>query len=195
MKAVQRSQILPYDQYEKLRPLLRPLFIAEKDRRRLAVGDHLTLLFENAQTVWYQVEEMLRSERIESEEGIAHELDTYNELLPGPNELAATLLIEFSDPAQRDQNLRKLAGLEDQIALVIGERRQKARVDLRQVSPERVSSVQFIRFALGGLDAESFAAMSREGRVAVEVTHPALTVRAPIDGTLAAALAQDLAQS
>ncbi len=195
MKAVQRTQILPYDQYEKLRPLLRPLFIAEKDRHRLAVGEHVTLLFENVQTVWYQVQEMLRSEQIASEEGIAHELDTYNELLPGPNELAATLLIEFTDTAQRDENLRKLAGLEDQIALVIGERRQKARVDLRQVSPERVSSVQFIRFSLGGLDAESFAALCAQGRIAVEVTHPAMTVRAAINGPLAAALALDLAQS
>jgi len=195
MKAVQRSQILPYDQYERLRPLLRPLFIAEKDRRRLAVGPNVTLLFENVQTVWYQVQEMLRSERIESEAGIAHELDTYNELLPGPNELAATMLIEFADPAQREENLRKLAGLENQVALVIGERRQKARVDLRQVSAERVSSVQFLRFSLGGLDAEGLMAMAGQGRIAVEISHPAMMVRAPISGSLAAALAQDLAQS
>jgi hypothetical protein len=195
MKAVQRSQILPYDLYEKLRPLLRPLLIAEKDRRRLAVGPNVTLLFENVQTVWYQVQEMLRSERIESEEGIAHELDTYNELLPGPNELAATMLIEFSDPAQRDENLRKLAGLENQVALVIGDRRQKARVDLRQVSPERVSSVQFLRFSLGGLDAEALTALAAQERLAVEISHPSMTVRAPIGGTLAAALAQDLAQN
>lgn len=195
MKAVQRTQIMPYDQYERLRPLLRPLFIAEKNRHRLAVGHHMTLLFENVQTVWYQIQEMLRSERIDSEEGIAHELDTYNELLPGPNELAATMLIEFADASQRDENLRKLAGLENQIALVLGDRRQRARVDLRQVSPERVSSVQFIRFALGGLDAEGFTAMASQGRIAVEITHPAMTLRAPIEGDLAAALAQDLAQS
>jgi Protein of unknown function (DUF3501) len=195
MKAVQRGQILPYDQYEKLRPLLRPLFIAEKDRRRLAVGEHVTLLFENAQTVCYQVQEILRSERISSEEGIAHELDTYNELLPGPNELTATLLIEFTDAAERDENLRQLAGLENQIHLLIGDRRHQARVDLRQVSPERVSSVQFVRFALGGIDAEGFAANAAQGRVAVEITHPAMTVRAPISGALAAALAQDLSQS
>ncbi len=194
MKAVQRGQILPYDQYEKLRPLLRPLFIAEKDRRRLAVGEHVTLLFENAQTVWYQVQEILRSERI-SEESIAHELDTNNELLPGPNELAATLLIEFTDAAQRDESLRQLAGLENQIHLLIGDRRHQARVDLRQVTPERVSSVQFVRFALGGIDAEGFAANAAQGRVAVEITHPAMTVRAPISGALAAALAQDLSQS
>ena len=195
MKAVQRGQILPYDQYEKLRPLLRPLFIAEKDRRRLAVGEHVTLLFENAQTVWYQVQEMLRSEQISSEEGIAHELDTYNELLAGPNELAATLLIEFTDAAQRDESLRQLAGLENQIYLLIGERRHQARVDLRQVSAERVSSVQFVRFVLGGIDAEGFAEKAAQGQVAVEISHPAMTVRAPISGILAAALAQDLSQS
>lgn len=195
MKAVQRNQVLSYDQYEKLRPLLRPLFIAEKERRRLAVGEHLTLLFENAQTVWYQVQEMLRSERIESEEDIAHELDTYNELLPGPNEVAATLLIEFPDPAQRDENLRKLTGLEDQISLVIGDRRHQARVDMRQIASERVSSVQFVRFGLGEIDAETFAQGAAQGRIAVEITHPAMIVRGLISGPLAGALAQDLSQS
>jgi hypothetical protein len=195
MKALRMGEILPYEQYEKLRPLLRPLFIAEKDRRRLAVGEHVTLLFENVQTVWYQVEEMLRGERITSQEGIAHELDTYNELLPGPNELGATLLIEFTDPAHRDENLRNLAGLENHISLVIGDRRQKARVDLRQVSPERVSSVQFLHFALGGIGAEEFAALAEQGRIAVEIAHPAMTARAPISGALAHSLAQDLSQS
>ncbi len=195
MKAVQRGQILPCDQYDKLRPLLRPLFIAEKDRHRLAVGPHLTMLFENTRTVWYQVQEMLRSEHVESEDGIAHELDTYNELLPGPNEIAATLLIEFTDAATRDENLRKLVGLENHIFLVIGDRRQKARVDLRQVSAERVSSVQFLRFGLGGLDAEGFAAKAAQGAVAIEVTHPSMQVRAPFSPVLAGVLARDLSES
>jgi len=189
------AQILSYELYEKLRPLLRPLFIAEKDRRRLTIGEHVTLLFENAQTVWYQVQEMLRSERISSEEGIAHELDTYNELLPGPNELAATMMIQFTDAAQRDENLRKLAGLENQIYLRISDRRQKARVDLRQVSDERVSSVQFVRFALGGIDAEGFATKARQGQISVEIEHPAMTMSAPITDTLAAVLVEDLIQS
>ena len=195
MKPVQMAQILSYELYEKLRPLLRPLFIAEKDRRRLTIGEHVTLLFENAQTVWYQVQEMLRSERISSEEGIAHELDTYNELLPGPNELAATMMIQFTDAAQRDENLRKLAGLENQIYLRISDRRQKARVDLRQVSDERVSSVQFVRFALGGIDAEGFATKARQGQISVEIEHPAMTMSAPITDTLAAVLVEDLIQS
>lgn len=195
MKALQRGQILPLEQYEKLRALLRPLFIAEKNRRRLAVGEHVSLLFENVQTVWYQVQEVVRSERIASEEGIEHELDTYNELLPGPNELAATMLIEFTQETQRGENLRKLAGLEDHISLLIGERRQKARFDLRQVSTQRVSSVQFLRFPLGGIDAQTFAAQAAEGRIVVEITHPQMAVRTPVSGVLAAALAEDLAQN
>ena len=193
MKAVHRAQILPFEQYEKLRALLRPLFIAEKSRRRLAIGEHLSLLFENAQTVWYQVQEMLRTERIATDEGIEHELDTYNELLPGPNELAATMLIEYADAAERDENLHKLIGLENHVSLLIGERRQKARFDLRQVSTERISSVHFVRFPLGGIDAPTFAAQAAEGRLVVEVTHPQMTVRTPITGVLAAALAEDLA--
>ncbi|MGO9057024.1 MAG: DUF3501 family protein [Candidatus Binataceae bacterium] len=195
MRAVQRSQILPYQQYEKLRSLLRPLFIAEKNRRRLAVGEHLTLLFENAQTVWYQVQEMLRTEQITSDEGIAHELDTYNELLPGPNELAATLLIQFPDAAQRDEKLRKLIGLENHVSLLIGERRHKGRFDLRQMDAERVSSVQFVRFPIGGIDARDFIAKAAEGGIMVEISHPEMPVRATISGTLAAFLAEDLVQN
>jgi hypothetical protein len=88
VQPVSIKEILPFQQYEILRPRLRPLFIAEKDRRRLAVGDHMTLLFENGQTVWYQVEEMLRAEKISDEAAIRHEIDTYNELLPKLGELA-----------------------------------------------------------------------------------------------------------
>ena len=105
------------------------------------------------------------------------------------------MLIEFTQAAQRDENLRQLVGLENHISLLIGERRQKARFDLRQVSTQRVSSVQFLRFPLGGIDAQTFAARAAEGRIVVEITHPQMTVRTPISGVLAAALAEDLAQN
>jgi hypothetical protein len=195
MRAVQRSQILPFEQYDKLRALLRPLFIAEKSLRRLPVGEHLTFLFENAQTVWYQVQEMLRTEQIASEEGIAHELDTYNELLPGPNELAATLLIEFTDAKERDERLRQLIGLENHVSLLIGERRHQCRFDVRQMDAERVSAVQFVRFPTGGIDAQDFIAKAAAGAIVVEVSHSEMPVRATISGALAASLAEDLAQN
>jgi hypothetical protein len=192
MKPVTLKEILPFEQYEILRPRLRPLFIAEKDRRRLAVSDNLTLLFENGQTVWYQIEEMVRAERISEESAIRHEIDTYNELLPRPGELTATLMIEYTDAAERDRALRELIGLEQHLWICLDRRREKVRFDLRQVSNERVSSVQFVRFPLGGLDAEEFAAMADAGKIAIEADHPKLQTRAEITGELARALSQDL---
>lgn len=193
MKPVTLKEILPFEQYETLRPLLRPLFIAEKDRRRLAATDHMTLLFENVQTVWYQVEEMLRTERISTEAAIRHEIDTYNELLPRPGELSATMLIEYGDAAQRETALRELVGLERHLWICLDQRREGVRFDERQISPDRVSAVQFVRFPLGGLDSTEFLALAKAEKLAIEVDHPRMQGRALITGALARALAQDLA--
>lgn len=191
MKPVTLKETLPFEQYEILRPLLRPLFIAEKDRRRLGVADHMMLLFENAQTVWYQVEEMMRTERISGEAAVRHEIDTYNELLPRPGELSATMLIEY-DTAERETALRELIGLEDHVWICLDQRREAARFDERQISTERVSAVQFVRFPLGGLDSTEFLALANAGKLAIEVDHPRMQGRALIAGMLAKALAQDL---
>jgi hypothetical protein len=195
VKPVTLKEIIPFEQYEILRPRLRPLFIAEKERRRLAVGEHLTLLFENGQTVWYQVEEMIRSERISAEDAIRHEIDTYNELLPRPGELTATMLIEYADEAQRDAALRELVGLERHLWIRIGELREHARFDTRQIATDRISAVQFVRFPLGGLDQQEFLKFAAEGKIAIEADHPKLNVRAPIAGPIAISLARDLADT
>lgn len=192
MKPVTLKEILPFEQYEILRPRLRPLFIAEKNRRRFAVGDHLTLLFENAQTVWYQIEEMIRTERISEEAAIRHEIDTYNELLPRPGELTATMLIEYPDAHQRDTALRELVGLERHLWICLGDRREHARFDHRQMDTDRISSVQFVRFPLGGLEPAEFVALANAGQVAIAVDHPKLNVRTSISGPLAEILGQDL---
>jgi len=192
VKPVTLKEILPFEQYEILRPRLRPLIIAEKERRRLAVGDHLTLLFENGQTVWYQVEEMVRSERISAEDAIRHEIDTYNELLPRPGELTATMLLEYTDEAERNVAFRALVGLERHLWIRIGERREPSRFDNRQIATDRVSAVQFVLFPLGGLDHDEFLKFAAEGKIAIEVDHPQLTERALITGPIAKALATDL---
>jgi hypothetical protein len=195
VKPVTLKEILPFEQYEILRPRLRPLIIAEKERRRLAVGDHLTLLFENGQTVWYQVQEMVRSERISAEDAIRHEIDTYNELLPRPGELTATMLVEYADEAERNVALRALVGLERHLRIRIGERREPARFDTRQIATDRVSAVQFVRFPLGGLDHDEFLRFAAEGKIAIEVDHPHLKESALINGPIAKALATDLSDS
>ncbi|MGH7984777.1 MAG: DUF3501 family protein [Candidatus Binataceae bacterium] len=193
MKPVTLKEILPLQQYDVLRPRLRPLFMVEKDRRRLAVGEHVTLLFENARTVWYQVQEMVRTERMTSEDAIRHEIDTYNELLPRPGELSATVMIEFA-PEERDRALRALVGIERQVFIRLDQRREPARFDLRQMSAERVSSVQFARFPLGGLEPDEFLEMAKREKVAIEIAHPSLSATGVITGALADALAQDLAE-
>jgi len=192
LKPVTLKEIIPFEQYEVLRPRLRPLFIAEKNRRRLSLGEHLTLLFENGQTVWYQIEEMLRTERIADEAAIRHEIDTYNELLPRPGELTATMMIEYPDAAQRGVALHELVGVERHVWICLGNRRESARFDARQMSAERVSAVQFVRFPLGGLDADEFLALANAGKVALEVDHPKMQARAEIRNALAETLAQDL---
>ncbi|HTT75073.1 MAG TPA: DUF3501 family protein [Candidatus Binataceae bacterium] len=193
VKSVTLKEILPFEQYEILRPRLRPLFLADKERHRLALGNHMTLLFENGQSVWYQIQEMVRTERLTAENAIRHEIDTYNDLLPRAGELAATMLIEYPDPQERDSKLRRLVGLEQHLWIRIGERREQARFDSRQMATDRISSVQFVRFRLGGLEPEEFAAMARHGKIEIEVDHPELRVTVAITGEIASALARDLA--
>lgn len=194
MKPVILKEILPFEQYEILRPRLRPLFIAEKDRRRFAVSEHMTLLFENGQTVWYQIQEMIRTERLTDEAAIRHEIDTYNELLPRPNELSATMLVEYPEAASRDAALKALVGLERHLWIRLDGRRENARFDQRQMSSDRISSVQFVRFPLGGLDAAEFLALAESGKLAIEVDHPNLRARKELVGALAKNLAGDLSE-
>src|SRR5580704_2026507 len=106
MKKISNQEMLGFEQWERVRKVLRPIFIHEKRRRRLGVGSHLTFLFENTATLWYQVAEMIRSERMTDVAAIQHEIDTYNELIPGPGEISATLLIEFAEAKERDAALR-----------------------------------------------------------------------------------------
>jgi hypothetical protein len=194
MMPITLDETLSLKDYERVRGRLRPLFIAEKERRRLIVGNHLNLMFENDRTVWYQIEEMIRTERIEDSDAIQHEIDTYNELIPGRGELSATLLIQFDDTAERDRRLRELVGLEQHLWMTIGSRRIRARFDSRQTSSERISSVQFVRFPVG-VDAETFIKSAKIGHVSLEVDHPSLTLTSPLDERLVAILAADLAQA
>ncbi len=192
MKTITFDEILPLADYERVRARLRPLFIHEKERRRLHVGSHLTFIFENAQTAWYQIEEMIKAEKMTNREAIQHEIDTYYVLLPAAGEIAATLLIEYAEPRERDAALARLAGLERHLWLKVGPQRIAARFDDRQMSDERISAVQFVRFSMEGVDAARFLELAGKGEVAVEADHPSLAARAAIGGLLAASLAEDL---
>lgn len=182
MKPVERSSILDYVTYEEQRASLRPRVLAEKARRRVHVGEHLTLLFENEDTVRYQIQEMVRIERIVKEAGIQHELETYNELLGGPGELGATLLIEIDDPLERAEKLAAWLELPWRLyAELEGGEKIYARFDERQVGEARLSSVHYVKFAVRG-----------RTPLAVGCDLPGIDARTLLSAEQRAALAADL---
>jgi hypothetical protein len=192
MKKITADDILGFEHWEKVRTVLRSLFIHEKERRRLAVGSHITFLFENSATVWYQIEEMIRSEGMTDAAAIQHEIDTYNELIPARGEISATLLIEFAEAKERDAALRRLVGIEKHLWLKLGDKKVPLAFDDRQMSTERVSSVQFVRFNIA-MESDAFLKLADANQVAIVADHPNLGAEARIVGELANALAEDLA--
>ncbi|HSB18467.1 MAG TPA: DUF3501 family protein [Anaeromyxobacteraceae bacterium] len=151
MQKVQRSEILDLQTYDRERPRLRPAAMEAKEVRRIHLGPHLTFLFENRETIRYQIHEMVRAERLFREEEIAHELDTYNELLGGPGELGCSLLIEIADPRERDEKLRRWLRLLEHLYLRTPDgRKVRPSFDPRQVGEDRLSSVQYLKFDVGG---------------------------------------------
>jgi hypothetical protein len=179
---VRRDEILDYVTYGEQRDEVRARVMAIKGARRVHVAGALTFLFENRETVRYQVQEMVRVEQMVKEADIQHELDTYNELLGAPGELGSTLLIEIDDEGTRDVKLREWMGLPERIYVLLDDgERAYARFDERQVGEDRLSSVQYLRFPVGD-----------RMPVAVGVAHAALTGETPLSDAQASALKDDL---
>jgi hypothetical protein len=151
VKPVTRDEILDYQTYGDRRDTIRKEVMAVKERRRIHAGPVLTFLFENRDTVRYQVQEMMRAEQIVREDGIHHELETYNELLGGPGELGCTLLVEIDDKAEREAKLSRWTDLVRHLYVGLEDGgRVYARWDERQVDDGKLSSVQFLRFDCKG---------------------------------------------
>jgi hypothetical protein len=151
MKPVTRDQVLDYVTYEEQRDTLRARILEEKRKRRVHVGGVLTFLFENPDTVRYQIQEMIRVERIVKEADVRHEIDTYNELLGGEGELGCTLLIEIDDPAVRAEKLARWLALPNQVYVRLEDgAKVRARFDPRQLGDTRLSSVQYLKFDVRG---------------------------------------------
>jgi hypothetical protein len=183
VRKVQRDEILPLAEYAAVRDAVRAEVMAAKVPRRVHLGGHLTFLFENAATVRYQVQEMLRTEARAGEADVRHELETYNELIGDDGELGCTLLIEIDDPLQRDAALRKWIDLPKHLYAVRADgERAYARFDERQIGRGRLSAVQYLRFAVG--DAAP---------AALGVDHPELSLEVELSAEIRAALDADLA--
>lgn len=157
MKKIELSDIKNILEYEKVRTDFRNKIIGMKKSRRLNVGNRITLTFENRYTVTFQIEEMMRIERIVDEEKIKSEIDSYNELIPGENELSATLFVEVDEKDQIKPVLDSLVGLnKNSVFLEVGEKRIPAVFEEGHATDDRISAVQYVKFKLSPVDVEAF---------------------------------------
>lgn len=151
MQRLKREDLLTLEDYARERPNFRARVMQHKAHRRVMLGEHLVLLFEDRLTMQYQIQEMLRAERIFEQEGIQDELDAYNPLIPDGSNLKATMMIQYDDIDERRSALARLVGLEDQLWLKVGNNEKVfpiADEDLERDSEEKTSSVHFLRFEL-----------------------------------------------
>jgi hypothetical protein len=196
MKKVEFAEILDILEYEKVRDAARARNIEVTRYRRLSVGDRLTFLFENHDTVWFQVQEMIRTERIVDEARIREEIDVYDGLIPGPGELSATLFIEIPEIVGMDRaEVRRLVdrflGLErDAVHMELGGRRVPARFEEGRSEEERMSAVHFLRFALDADARWRLADPAQPARLAV--SHPNYMARQDVPPEMRAELLADL---
>ncbi|HSP17552.1 MAG TPA: DUF3501 family protein [Thermoanaerobaculia bacterium] len=190
---IPRAAILDLGDYERKRDEIRPRAIAARAARRIELGPNATIAFENRETVTYQIQEMLRAERIARDVEVQHEIETYSDLLPSSDELSATVMFEFGDPDARAVHLHDLVGFEDHLRIDFeGAGSSKAYFDRRQLDDERISAVQFVRFPL--TDAQR-RAIERGGRVRIAADHPKYRHAADLTPQTSAALAADLAEA
>jgi hypothetical protein len=180
MARLSRDSLLTLEAYAKGRKEFRAQVIAHKKARTVHLGEHVTLLFEDALTMRYQVQEMLLHERIFEEAGIQDELDAYSPLVPDGSNLKATMLIEYDDPAERKRALAGLKGVADKVWMqVAGFARVYAIADedLERENADKTSAVHFLRFEFA---APMIAALKAGAPLAIGVDHPALCDEIPI---------------
>src|SRR5262247_403107 len=148
---IKRESLLSLESYARERSAFRTRVIEHKKRRTVHLGEHVTLLFEDELTVRYQVQEMLRIERIFEADGIRHELEAYNPLIPDGGNWKATMLIEFEDPAERRRRLLELGGIQDEVWVQVegfGKIQAIADEDLDRDEGGKTAAVHFLRFEL-----------------------------------------------
>ena len=191
VRALQPQDLMTLEAYARARKDFRERILQHKRLRNIAVGPHMTWCFEDRLTVQYQVQEMLRAERIFESDAIQDELDSYNPLIPDGTNLKATLLIEYTDPEERRGALERLKGVESRCWIGVGAERFYAIADedLERENEQKTSAVHFLRFEL---DAGARAALKSGAAVELGVDHPAYRHAVTLDAASSASLAEDL---
>jgi len=184
VKQLVQTDLLPTTEYERGREAFRSRIIELKRRRRISIGPLITLIFENLDTLRFQVQEMLRVERITDPEKVQEELDVYNALLPAPGELSATLLIEITDEARMKEWLDRFMGLDhgDTLAIVADGERIFGEFEGGRSHETKISAVHFVRFRPTESMKEVFADLRRP--VAISVNHNGYREEATVPGSM-----------
>ncbi len=193
MNTLTRRELLTLEQYAALRPQIRAAFIAYKQHRQFQLSDHIRLFFENRVTIQYQLQEILRAEKIFEAEGIDEELEAYNPLVPDGRNWKATVMLEYADETERRQALATLVGIEDCFWIRVAGFDKVfgiANEDMERSTDSKTSSVHFMRFEL----TEAMAgALAQGAEISMGVEHPHANVTDVILPTsLANSLQRDL---
>lgn len=189
MKPIHRNEVLGLGEYEQIRDRFRGRLIEAKRARRVRVNDEMSMVFENRDTVLLQIQEMLRTERITAEKAIAHEIETYNDLVPGDSELSACLFIEIPDRERREEMLVRWCAIEEHVALVVDGEVCRATFEEGRRDAGRAAAVQYLKFPL---TAKAKASLLAKRPAVVRFEHPNLQATVELSLATVSSLAEDL---
>jgi hypothetical protein len=192
MKKLTRADIISNEEYLRERDDRRNKMIALKRKRRVLVGPQLSFTFENRETLKYQIQEMIRAERIQEEDKIQFEIDTYNTLIPEPGSLSATMFIEIQEPSQIKSTLDRFQGLDQSgaVLLKLGGDWIPAQFEPGHSKEDRIAAVHYVMFALSSEQARNFVNLPVE----IQVKHPEYSATAALTEEQRIEIGKDLTE-
>ncbi|PSR32957.1 MAG: DUF3501 domain-containing protein [Sulfobacillus benefaciens] len=193
MRQLSMADIVSNQEYEAMRPAFRQRVINLKKLRRLAIGPRISLVFENTETMRFQVQEMMRIEHIEDVEKIREEIEVYNDLLPSGLAIGATLLIELSQTDDMPAILRQLSGVEEHVMLEIESQQIHALAEAGRSTEEKTSSVHYLTFPF--TESDRILLMEHPESVALRIDHPGYRYQTKIPAETVSLLIGDLLAS
>ena len=190
IRPVTLADVVGLRRYEEVRDTVRRRIIELKRARRVSVGPDVSFVFENHDTVYFQIQEMLRAERITDIDAVRQEVEVYNALLPAPGELSATMLIEITEQERIADRLLSLLGIDEAVRLYVGTTSIQAAFEAGHSKEDKLSAVQYVRFALSPAERRAFLDPGVPVRLAIE--HSNYRAETVLEGRVRASLSEDL---
>lgn len=189
MNKISLDDILGFSAYEKVRDKFREDIIEKKKLRRISLGNQVSMVFENRDTVIFQIQEMLRAERIADLDKIREEIAVYNELIPGSGELSATLFLEIEDQSRLRDDLLKFLGIDEAVSFKVGDHVIAGRFEEGRSKEDKISAVQYVKFPF---NSQALQALVSGEPAELVIEHSNYKARAKLTADAQRSLAQDL---